>query len=261
MSLLPAHVQQVGGNTGELADADLTRLERAERAYHRNQDALCHKVTQADQRIATLTALIGDIDTAISRRTDTRGDVFTMTMDGIRYTKRTDAGRRLQQLAVQMEGALLNSSHRRLEKRSGELGGFAVSVTVERVLGSMNVIMVLDGAPGTEVRMTPAEIKATDPGKLIIRLENRLSGLESLRSRSVSEIDQLTTEAAHARDDIARPFPKPTSSPPPVTVSSAWRRNFGRPQRPRGAMAMTGCSQRRCTMQRSWQGFPVRLSS
>jgi hypothetical protein len=190
------------------ADAELTRLERAERAHHHNQDALRHKVTQADQRIATLTALIGDIDSAISRRADTRGDAFTMTMDSIRYTKRTDAGRRLQQLTVQMEGALLNSSHRRLERRSGELGGFAVSVTVERVLGSMNVIMVLDGAPGTEVRMTPAEVKATDPGKLIIRLENRLSGLESLRSRSLSEIDQLTTEAAHARDDIARLFPQ-----------------------------------------------------
>jgi hypothetical protein len=107
-----------------------------------------------------------------------------------------------------MEGALLNSSHRRLERRPGEIGGFAVSVTVERVLGSMNVIMVLDGAPGTEVRMTPAEIKGADPGKLIIRLENRLSGLESLRSRSLSEIGQLTTEAAHARDDIARPFPQ-----------------------------------------------------
>ena len=56
--------------------------------------------------------------------------------------------------------------------------------------------------------MTPAEVKATDPGKLIIRLENRLSGLESLSSRSQSEIDQLTTEAAHARDDIAKPFPQ-----------------------------------------------------
>ena len=70
----------------------------------------------------------------------------------------------------------------------------------------MNVIMALDGAPGTDVRMTPAEVKTADPGRLIIRLENRLSGLESLRSRSRAEIDQLTTEAAHARDDIARPF-------------------------------------------------------
>ena len=129
-----------------------------------------------------------------------------MTLDGIRYTKRTDASRRLQQLAAQMEDALLKSSHRRLEERPGQLGGFTVTVTVERVLGSMNVIMALDGAPGTDVRMTPAEVKSADPGKLIIRLENRLSGLESLRSRSLSEIDQLTTEAAHARDDIARPF-------------------------------------------------------
>ena len=74
------------------ADAELTRLERAERAHHRNQDALQHKVAQADQRIAALTALIGDIDTAISRRADTRGDAFTMTIDGIRHAKRTDAG-------------------------------------------------------------------------------------------------------------------------------------------------------------------------
>jgi hypothetical protein len=92
--------------------------------------------------------------------------------------------------------------------RCVELGGFTTTVTVERVLGSMNVTMALDGAPGTEVRMTPAEVKSADPGKLIIRLENRLGSLESLGSRSQSEIDQLTAEAAHARDDIARPFPQ-----------------------------------------------------
>jgi hypothetical protein len=190
------------------ADADLTRLERAERAHHRNQDALRHKVAQAGQRIAALTALIENIDTATRCRVDTRGDAFTMTMDGISYAKRIDAGQRLQQHTAQLADALLKSSHRRLEERPGELGGFTVIVTVERVLGSMNVIVALDGAPGTEVRMTPAEVKSADPGKLIIRLENRLSGLESLRSRSLSEIDQLTSEAAHARDDIARPFPQ-----------------------------------------------------
>ena len=145
------------------ADAELTRLERAERAYHRNQDALRHKVTQADQRIAALTALVGDIDTAITLRRDTRGDAFAMATGGFRYTKRTDAGRRLQQLTAQMEDTLLKSSHRRLLERPGELGGFPVTVTVERVLGSMNVILALDGAPGTEIRMSPAEIKGADP--------------------------------------------------------------------------------------------------
>jgi hypothetical protein len=190
------------------ADAELTRLERAERAYHRNQEALQHKVAQAGQRITVLTALIDDIAAAIARRTDTRGDAFTMTTDGIAYTKRTDAGRHLQQLVVQLEQDLFRTSHRRLEERPGELGGFPLTVTVERVLGSMNVILALDGAPGTDIRMTPTEVKATDPGKLIIRLENRLSGLESLSSRSQSEIGQLTAETIHACDDIARPFPQ-----------------------------------------------------
>ena len=38
------------------ADAELTRLERAERAHHRNQDALRYKITSAEKRIQTLTS-------------------------------------------------------------------------------------------------------------------------------------------------------------------------------------------------------------
>ena len=131
-----------------------------------------------------------------------------MTADGIAYTKRSDAGRYLQQLVAQLEQDLFKSSHRRLEERPGGLGGFPVTVTVERVLGSVNVILALDGGPGTDIRMSPAEVRSADSSKLIIRLENRLSGLESLSSRSQSEIGQLTAEAAHARDDISRPFPQ-----------------------------------------------------
>jgi hypothetical protein len=105
-----------------------------------------------------------------------------------------------------MEDTLLESGHRRLLERPGELGGFPVTVTVERVLGSMNVILALDRAPGTEIRLSPAEIKTADPAKLVIRLENRLSGLESLKARTLAEIDQLTAEAAHGQDDLARTF-------------------------------------------------------
>ena len=188
------------------ADAELTRLERAEHAWHRNQDALRHRVTHAEQRIGTLTALVQDIGTATGRRRDTRGDAFAMTASGFTYAKRADAGRRLQQLIAQMHDGLLKSEHRRLSEQPGELGGFPVTVTVERVLGSMNVILALDGAPGTDIRMSPDEVKATDPAKLVIRLENRLSGMESLKTRTLADIDQLTAEAAHGRDDLARPF-------------------------------------------------------
>jgi hypothetical protein len=93
---------------------------------------------------------------------DTRGDAFTMTFDSIPYTKRSDVGRRLQQLVVQLEQDLFKSSHRRLEEHPGQLGGFPLTVTVERVLGSINVITA-STAPPAPIRMTPAEVKA-NPG-------------------------------------------------------------------------------------------------
>jgi N12 class adenine-specific DNA methylase len=188
------------------ADADLVRLERAERAFYRNQDALQHRVTQAGQRITVLTALTQDIDAAIGRRRDTRGDAFAMTIGGTACGKRADAGRRLQQLIAQTHDALLTSAHPRLQEHPGELGGFPLTLTVERVLGSVNVIMALDGAPGTDIRMSPADVKGADPAKLIIRMENRLAGLDSLKTRTLAEIDQLTSEAAHGREDLTRAF-------------------------------------------------------
>ena len=89
-----------------------------------------------------------------------------------------DAGRNLQQITAQMEDTLLKSGHRRLLERPGELGGFPVTVTIERVLGSMNVILALDRAPGTEIRMSPAEVKGTDPAKL--RVTGGFSELRNL---------------------------------------------------------------------------------
>ena len=77
---------------------------------------------------------------------------------------------------------------------------------MERVLGTTSVTIALDGAPGAELRMEPADIRAHDPGKLIVRLEGRLAGLESLKTRTLTDIDRLTTEADRARDDLDKPF-------------------------------------------------------
>ena len=204
------------------AEAELTRLERAERAWLRNQDALQHRVTQAGQRITALTALVDDIGTAISLRRDTRGDAFTMTAGGFTYTKRADAGRHLKQITAQMEDTLLKSGHRRLLERPGELGGFPVTVTIERVLGSMNVILALDGAPGTEIRMSPAEIKAADPGQA-----RHPPGKPAQRPGIPQDQDPRRDRPAHHRSrprpatTSPGPSPRPASSTPPATASPA----------------------------------------
>lgn len=75
-------------------------------------------------------------------------------------------------------------------------------------LASVNIIVELDGAPGTALRMTPPEIASADPGKLIVRMEGRLTALEALKAKTLAEITRLTAEASHARDDLSQPFPQ-----------------------------------------------------
>ena len=188
------------------AEAELTRLERAERAWNRNLDALAHKVTANNDRAAELQMKATEIDAAIGRRRDTRGDAFSMTAANTRYTRRTDAGEHLKAAITELDQALTRSGHKRLCEPVGELGGFPVLVTVERVLGTATIIIELQGAPGSEVRMSLNEVASHDSGKLIVRLEGRLSGLETLKSKTLAEIDRLTTEADHARDDLHKPF-------------------------------------------------------
>ena len=190
------------------ADAELTRLERAERAHHRNQDALRYKINSAEKRIQSLTALTGEIDVAIGRRRDTRGEAFTMSLDGVSYSKRSHAGHRLMQFLDRELTAVASSSHPRIEARPGHLGGFDVTTVASRVLGTTQVVLALDGVPQSEVRLTAKDLADTDPAGLVIRLENRLTGLEALKAKTLNEIDRLGTEVARACEDHGKPFPQ-----------------------------------------------------
>src|SRR5207244_11166082 len=52
----------------------------------------------------------------------------------------------------------------------------------------------------------PADIRYHDHATLIVRLAGRPPGLESLKPRTLTDIDRLTTEAGRARDDLDKPF-------------------------------------------------------
>ena len=188
------------------ADAELTRLERAERAHRRNQDTLRYKITNAEKRIQSLTALTGDIDAAIGRRHDTRGNAFTMTLDGVAYSKRSHVGVRLMQFLEREATALARNGHPRIEARPGQLGGFDVTTATSRRLGTTQITVGLDGVPESGIWLTAKDLADTDPAGLVIRLENRLTGLEALKAKTLNEIGRLRTEAARAREDIRKPF-------------------------------------------------------
>jgi N12 class adenine-specific DNA methylase/SAM-dependent methyltransferase len=188
------------------ADSTLTRLQRAERAHHRNQDALRHAITRHERTIAELTRLTANIDAAIARRQDTRGDAFTMTINSHRHHKRADAGQHLKTL-LQQEIAALDGLRSR-SVRPAQLGGFEVTADIERALGTTSITLALDGAPGASVSLSATDLHDADPGGLITRLEGRLHRLEERKATAVADADRARREIAHARETLGQPFPQ-----------------------------------------------------
>jgi N12 class adenine-specific DNA methylase len=186
------------------ADAELARLVRAERAHARNQDALRRAVTRLDKHIAAQSQLADDIDAAIDRRHDTRGEAFAMTVDGRRYSKRAEAGRHLLGLMQPEVAAQLGAGQRTI--RAGELGGFRLVASVSRALGQTNLTLTFDGAPDTEMTLRSDDLGETDPVGLVARLENRLTRLEASKANALAEMDHARSERAHATASIGSRF-------------------------------------------------------
>ncbi len=188
------------------ADANLTRLQRAERAWLRNQDTLAHAIADNERGISTLTARAADIDIAISRRQDTRGEAFAMTVDGAEHRKRAEAGQHLKDLLAREVADLAGLRSR--AAHPGSLGGFGLMAIAEQSLGSTKVTLNLDGVPGGTVQLSAGDLRAADPAGLITRLENRLHRLETSKHETLGGIERARSEIAHARASLGQPFPQ-----------------------------------------------------
>ncbi len=188
------------------ADAELSRLLRAERAHYRNQDTLHRAVAQLETRIQAQAKLANDIDTAIARRRGTRGDAFAMTVQGQRYTKRADAGQHLLGVLRQEAANQLGSRQRTMS--TGDLGGFPLTATISQAFGRVQLTLTFDGAPSTDMTLTQQDLAETNPTGLITRLENRLTRLEAAKAEALAEIDHARSEIGHATASIGKPFPQ-----------------------------------------------------
>ena len=190
------------------ADAALARLQRAERAHLRNQDALRYAITEYEAEISRLTILADAVDTAIARRQDTRGDKFAAVIDGTHYTKRADAGQHVKHI-LEREASQVAGQLRRAVS-VGQLGGFDVNAEVYRSLGATNVTINLEGAPDTTIDLPASGLRGADPVGLITRLEHRLAELDTRKAKVLADIDHARRQMTHARDSIGQPFPHAT---------------------------------------------------
>ena len=159
-----------------------------------------------EREITPHTRFAADLDDAIARRQDTRGEAFNMTVEGQRYRKRADAGHHL--LRRLAEEAAHQLGYRPRQLQAGELGGFPLTATVTGPAEQVHVTLAFDGAPSTELTFTRQDLAATDPVGLIARLENRLAGLETTRTRALADIDHARSEIDHATASLGKPFPQ-----------------------------------------------------
>lgn len=185
------------------AKAEVTRLERLERAHHRNLDTMRYTISEVATSIRYLQDRVTSAEAAIAGRVPTRGDAFRIDIGGTSFTDRSTAAAalrtKLQQLLTDQR--MFGSRGRSI----GRLGGFDIEAAVSRDgRGHATVTVELVNVPlGALVNLTPMEVAKAD---LVARLENRLHNLENVRDHARQDIAAKQTEIDQAQQQLDAPF-------------------------------------------------------
>ncbi len=186
------------------ADAELTRLERLERAHVQARGRLRYLISENEHTIGGLTDDISRIEHAIAARRDTRGDAFAMTVDGRTFTSRADAG---AALATRLLAALDRAGPEpRTSRGLVELGGLKFDATVHRDQRGAGYTLVVADVPQARAVGTVESLRETAPAAMAVRLENRLVSLDRTLTECRDRLDRCRGEIARAHEQIGRPF-------------------------------------------------------
>jgi N12 class adenine-specific DNA methylase len=178
--------------------AEVTRLQRLQRAYRNNQAALKSTVENQAAWLGKLDKELAAIEVAIARHVDTRGENFAITIDGTVHTNRADAGIALVRLLDSVGG---------VARSIGQFAGLGISGCVQySVADDVRQARVLfDGLPASTAYATLSEAHK-DPLKLIRQLESRANSLDALRVKTVAARATVVTEGERAQAAIGVPF-------------------------------------------------------
>ena len=240
-------------------DAEVARLERLERAHHRDQADLLRTAAHAAQLIEDLTAEQHGVAEALAIRLPSAGDAFAATVGDRTHRNRADAGRHL----LSVVDAIPAGPGAEPDTLSvGVLAGVPISARREYAVASRRTegwTIELTGVPHAGVYLGINDLAETDPTGLTTRLENRVTGLD----RRANELDVALVDArdeahrarmAHDRpfthaerlsvvradaaelhrqmNELAAPPPPPEPSSPPSSSPSVDARTPARPAAP-----------------------------
>lgn len=210
--------QMMAGSSGnpllvERTDVDVTvkKLSRRARGHEKAQAALRFRQSSAEQRIERVDRMLPEVEEALVRRVDTRGELFRAHVAGVEYDDRKEASEAIYALvrrATRPGGGLLNGEGNRIE-----IGGFYVNIDfrVDAQTGRQALFTLEGTGAATESVQVEIDFDAVmDPESSSARniaqlLENKVTGLDRVRDRLVAN----RTEAQEILDDVAGQLGKP----------------------------------------------------
>jgi N12 class adenine-specific DNA methylase len=184
------------------AQAELTRLERLQTNHHRSRDALAVTIGTAESTMAAMRSRAAAADAAIARRVESRGDRFTMVLNGQTYTDRAQAATVFRAILVEFMGD--PQIERGTSRTVGALAGFDVRSTLHRDLNRHTTAQLeLVDVPLSGMTFSAAEVNQQD---LIGRLTNRVTGLEAVKDKALTQLDAAAHDRDTAQAQLNAPF-------------------------------------------------------
>ncbi len=187
-------------------DADVGQLERLRRAHDRGQAMLRHRVHTTGTILSALNTEVPPLRAAIERRVSTKGDAFTATVNGARYTERAPAA---AALATHLSTALASDRgyYRHELGNIGTLGGFTVTAATVPTQQGTQAVLAFPDCPARAVAYTAGELHQPGPG-IIVRLENSLTAMDRTLGDTRAAITATTSERDRAQARLGMPFDK-----------------------------------------------------
>ena len=185
--------------------SELARLERLDRAWQRDRDRLGREGTRLGAKQASLHRELDQVAAAQAARHVHDGDQPTVTVDGVSYQQRADAGAALL-------GQFRAAAERLRPDRETKLGPVAVvdGITVEAsawaTTNTRGVDVALVGVPRSGFRLQGPDLASDHPHTVIVAIENRLRRLDHLPATIGTELTELEREKAGVEAALARPF-------------------------------------------------------
>ena len=169
-------------------DAEVERLGRVHRAWQRGHHALRSTITAGEERAGVRERQIAAVNQALPRVRDTRGDLFTITINDHSYTHRTDAASAL--------AASLRTVARGPARPVAQLAGLQVDAELlGDQTGEQYLHLTLHGLPAQPATLKRSQL--ADAGLSLIRqLEHRVHTLPELAARLEHERDEALRESS-----------------------------------------------------------------